>query len=35
MKLTQTNGPILGGQKTKEKEVNLEAWEKKTSNTIS
>ena len=35
MKLTQTTGPILGGQKPKEKEFNLEAWEKETSNTIS
>ena len=33
--LTQTTGPILGGQKPKEKEFNLEAWEKETSNTIS
>ena len=32
-KLTQTTGPILGGQKAKrEKEFKLEAWEKETSN---
>ena len=35
MKLTQTTGPILGGQKPKEKEFNLEAWEKETSNIVS
>ena len=34
MKLTQTNGPNLGGKKT-EKEFNLEDWEKETSNTVS
>ena len=35
-KLTQTTGPILGGQKPKrKKEFNLKAWEKETSNTIS
>ena len=39
MKLTQTTGPNLGGQKPKKKKkkekFNLEAWEKETSNTIS
>ena len=45
MKLTQTTGPTLGGQKPKgrkklafkkkKKEISLEAWEKETSNTIS
>ena len=36
VKLTQTTGPILGGQKPKrKKEFNLKAWEKETSNTIS
>ena len=37
MKLTQTTGPALGGQKgtKRKKEFNLEAWEKETSNTIS
>ena len=36
MKLTQTIGPILGGNKSKgRKEFNLEAWEKETSNIIS
>ena len=36
MKLTQTTGPSLGGQKTKrKKEFNFEAGEKETSNTIS
>ena len=33
-KLTQTTGPILGGQKPKEKEFNFEAREKETSKTI-
>ena len=38
MKLTQTTGPNLGGQKPKKKKkekFNLEAWEKETSNKIS
>ena len=36
MKLTETTGPTLGGQKPKgRKNFNLEAWEKETSNTIS
>ena len=35
MKLTQTTGPNLEGRNEKEKEFNLEAWEKETSNTIS
>jgi len=44
MKLTQTTGPTLGGQKPKgrknstffkENSTFLEAWEKETSNTIS
>ena len=44
MKLTQTTGPTLGGQKPKgrkklafkkrKKEISLEAWEKETSNTV-
>ena len=33
-KLTQTTGPTLGGQKPKEKEFSLDAWEKETSKTI-
>ena len=34
-KLTPTTGPTLGGRKPKKnKEFNLEAWEKETSNTI-
>ena len=36
IKLTQTTGPILGGQIMKrKKELNLEAWKKETSNTVS
>jgi len=36
MKLTETTGPTLEGQKSKgKKEFNLEAWKKETSNTIS
>ena len=36
MKLTQTTGPTLGGQKPKgRKKFNNEPWEKETSNTIS
>ena len=42
MKLTQTNGPTLGGQKPKGRQNSkgknptfLEAWEKETSNTVS
>ena len=35
MKLTQTTGPNLEGRNEKEKEFNLEAWKKETSNTIS
>ena len=36
MKLTETTGPNLEGQKSKgKKEFNLEAWKKETSNTIS
>ena len=35
MKITQTTGPTLGGQTKRKKELNLEAWEKQTSNTIS
>ena len=37
MKLTQTTGPNLGGQKPKgrKKKFNLKALEKETSNTIS
>ena len=35
MKLTQTTGPNLEGRNEKEKEYNLEAWEKETSNTVS
>ena len=34
MKLTQNTGPTLGGQKPKEKEFSLDAWEKETSKTI-
>ena len=29
MKLTQTNGPNLRGQKTKADKFNLEVWEKR------
>ena len=37
MKLTQTTGPTLGGQKPKGRKNStfLEAWEKETSNTIT
>ena len=36
MKLTETTGPTLGGQKPKgRKNFNLEAWENETFNTIS
>ena len=36
MKLTQTTGPTLTkGETKRKKELNLEAWEKETSNTIS
>ena len=37
MKLTQTTGPTLGGQKPKGRKnfgFNIEAWEKETSNTV-
>ena len=34
-KLTQATGPTLGEQKPKEREFNPEAWEKKTTDTIS
>ena len=33
MKLTQTTGPTL--ETKRKKEVNLETWEKKTSNTVN
>ena len=35
MKLTQTTGPTLTkGETKRKKELNLEAWEKETSNTM-
>ena len=36
MKLTETTGPTLGGQKPKGRKIfNNEPWEKETSNTMS